>query len=151
MDMSQEIRRLWLIGEGCVQVTRFREGNSVACTAGPVGRKRIPLTGTVIARRPHTLMTPLPRFLDITLVSPAYKSVSHAYPGNSGPNNSLRHCVGACAARRHCGPNCSWAIFMHEMPEEWAGDSLDVGIDMFNNQRGFDVAGKKGICSSPVY
>jgi RHS repeat-associated protein len=42
-----------------------------------------------------------------------YDKYGRIYHGSQGINNALRHCVGACAARRQCGEACAWAIFGH--------------------------------------
>ena len=71
-----------------------------------------------------------------------YHKYRDIYPGETGKGNALRHCVGACAARRQCGKVCAWSIYLHEW-NFWTEDSSN---DRHNNREGFGVGDSALTC-----
>lgn len=78
-------------------------------------------------------------------------------PGNGGPRDALRHCVGACLARRMCGENAyQHGIIGHERTGAfWARGSWDAvfsPMDLANDAEGRDcyekAKGSTNTCES---
>jgi len=84
-----------------------------------------------------------------------YEKMRKRYPdvkGDGGKGNSLRHCIGACTAKRECGSTCAEYIYLHE-PESWfrKGGIRDSKKDMRNNGIGFGIADGSWDCVSGCY